>query len=194
MRKKTLYLQRNKNKHYIQFIQNHSRKNRKKLKVLVTQSSLILCDPVGYSPSGSSIHGILQARILEWVAIPFSRGSSQPRDPTRVPFIAGRYFTVRDTWEAHEQNGVTYLKCWEKNNSWVICFPCGTSGKESSCHCRRHITPPSVLDSPSKQKIRNDEAEHNNKINQLDIIDIYGLFHCNNRTHSNQVHMEHSPR
>ena len=39
-----------------------------------------LCDPMDYSQTGSSVHGILQARILEWVAIPFSRGSSQPRD------------------------------------------------------------------------------------------------------------------
>ena len=47
-----------------------------KVKVLVTQSCLTLCDPVDCSPPGSSVHGILQARILEWVAIPFSRGSS----------------------------------------------------------------------------------------------------------------------
>ena len=46
------------------------------VKVLVTQSCLTLCDPMDYSLPGSSAHGILQARILEWVAIPFSRGSS----------------------------------------------------------------------------------------------------------------------
>ena len=46
----------------------------------VTQSYLTLCDPVDYSPPGFSIHWILQARILEWVAISFSRGYSQPRD------------------------------------------------------------------------------------------------------------------
>ena len=43
---------------------------------------------------GSSVHGIVQARILEWVAISFSRGSSQPRDQTRVSHIAGRYFAI----------------------------------------------------------------------------------------------------
>jgi len=43
---------------------------------------------------GSSVRGILQARILEWGAIPFSRGSSQPRDETQVSFIAGRFFTI----------------------------------------------------------------------------------------------------
>ena len=46
------------------------------VKVLVAQSCLILCDPMDNSPPGSSAHGILQARILEWVAMPFSRGSS----------------------------------------------------------------------------------------------------------------------
>ena len=50
------------------------------VKVLVTQSCQTLFDPVDYSTLGSSVHGILQLRILEWVAIPFSRGSSQPRD------------------------------------------------------------------------------------------------------------------
>ena len=45
-------------------------------------------------PPGSSVHGILQARILEWVAIPFSRGSSQPRDRAQIFCLAGRFFTV----------------------------------------------------------------------------------------------------
>ena len=56
--------------------------------VKVTQLYLILCDPMDYTA-----HGIIQARILEWVAIPFSRGSSQPRDRTQVSRIAGRFFT-----------------------------------------------------------------------------------------------------
>ena len=56
----------------------------------VAQSCLTLCDPMDCSLPGSSLHGILQARILEWVAIPFSRGSSQPRDQTWVSCIAGR--------------------------------------------------------------------------------------------------------
>ena len=51
-------------------------------------------DSINYSPPGSSVHGILQARILGWVAISFSRGSSQPREWTRVPCIAGRFFTL----------------------------------------------------------------------------------------------------
>ena len=55
-----------------------------------------------YSLPGSSVHGIFQARILEWVAISFSRGSSQPRDWTRVSHIVGRCLTIWATREAHE--------------------------------------------------------------------------------------------
>ena len=61
---------------------------------LVAQSCPTLCDPVDCSPPGSSVHGILQARILQWVAISFSRGPSWPRDQTWVSCIAGRYFTI----------------------------------------------------------------------------------------------------
>ena len=64
------------------------------MKVKVTQSCLTLCVPTDHSPPGSSVCGILQARILEWVAIPFSRGSSQPRDETQVSHIAGGFFTI----------------------------------------------------------------------------------------------------
>ena len=53
-----------------------------------------LCDPMGCSPPGSSVHGISQARILGWVAISFSRGSSWPKDGTLVPYLAGRLFTA----------------------------------------------------------------------------------------------------
>ena len=62
--------------------------------VLVAQSCLTLCNPMDRNPPGSSVHGILQARILEWVTIPFSRRSSWPRDQTQVSFIAGRFFTI----------------------------------------------------------------------------------------------------
>ena len=53
-----------------------------------------LCDPMDCSLPGSSLHGILQARVLEWVAISFSRGSSRPRDQTRVSCIPGRRFNL----------------------------------------------------------------------------------------------------
>ena len=67
-----------------------------KVKVLVSQWCLTLYETMDCScpPPGSSIYGILQTRILEWVAMPFSRGSSQPRDGTWVSCLAGRFFTV----------------------------------------------------------------------------------------------------
>ena len=52
-----------------------------------SQSYLTLCDPTDHSPPGSSVHGILQARILEWVAMPFFREFSQPRDQTRIYYV-----------------------------------------------------------------------------------------------------------
>ena len=64
------------------------------VKVLVAQSCPTLCDPMDCSPPGSSVYGILQARILEWVAFPFSRGSSQPRDRAWVSGIAGGFLTI----------------------------------------------------------------------------------------------------
>ena len=68
--------------------------------VLVAQLCLTFRDCMDYNILGSSVHGILQARILEWVAIPFSTGSSQPRDQTWVSCIAGKFFTIWATREA----------------------------------------------------------------------------------------------
>ena len=68
--------------------------------VLVTQSWPTLCESMNCSLAGSSVHGILQARTLEWVAIPFSRWSSQPKDQTRVSCIASNFFTVWATRDA----------------------------------------------------------------------------------------------
>ena len=62
--------------------------------VLVSQLCLTLCDTMDSSPPDSSVHGILQARILEWVAISFSKGSSQPRECIQVSSLAGRFFTI----------------------------------------------------------------------------------------------------
>ena len=73
-------------------------KHFKKVKVKVSQSCPTLCDPMDYT-----VHGILQARILEWVAFPFSRGSSQPRDQTQVSLIAGGFFTSWATREAGDK-------------------------------------------------------------------------------------------
>ena len=73
------------------------------------QSCLILCNPMDCSLPVSSIHGILQARILEWVDIPLSWGSSRPRDrPASLtsPAFASRFFTTNATWEAQTVEGV----------------------------------------------------------------------------------------
>ena len=64
------------------------------MKVKAAQSCLTLCNPMDYT-----VQGILQAGTLEWVAVPFSRGSSQPRDRTQVSRIAGRFFTREFTGE-----------------------------------------------------------------------------------------------
>ena len=70
---------------------------------MLIQSCPTLCDPMDGSPPGSSVHGILQARILEWVAISFSKGSSQPRDwiclSLSSPALVGRFFTTSAPWE-----------------------------------------------------------------------------------------------
>ena len=63
---------------------------------LIVSDSL---DTMDWSPPGCSIHGILQARILEWLAMPFSRGSSQSRDWTQVSLIADRFVTIWVTWD-----------------------------------------------------------------------------------------------
>ena len=85
-----------------------------KVKVLVAQSCLMLCDPVDCSPPGSSVHGIMQARILEWAAISFSRGSSQPRDQTWVFCIASRF-----SYHLNHQ-GSPYCFSWHIASSFQI--------------------------------------------------------------------------
>ena len=67
----------------------------------VAQSCPTLCDPVDCNLLGLSVHGIFQARILEWIAISFSRGSSRPRDRTQVSRIGGRRFNL---WATREVN------------------------------------------------------------------------------------------
>ena len=86
-----------------------------KLKVLVAQSCLTLCNPMPCSSSGSSVDGILQVRILEWVAISFPRGSSWPRDWTHVSCIAGRFFTVWATGKVPQS--------YTKKVSWSMWNP-----------------------------------------------------------------------
>ena len=82
----------------------------------VTQSCLTLCDPIDYT-----VHGLLQTRILEWVAFPFYKGSSQPRDQTQVSHIVGEFFTSRAKWN-HKNAEVDTLSLlqWIKCESWMI--------------------------------------------------------------------------
>ena len=86
-----------------------------KVKVKATQLCLALCDPMY-----NTVHGILQARALEWVAFSFSRGPSKPRGQTQVSCIAGGFFTRWATREAHIQH------CW-KINIWNIALGNGAS-------------------------------------------------------------------
>ena len=71
-----------------------------KVKVLVAELCPTLHDPMDGRAPGSSVHVISQARILEWVAISFSKESSRPRDQTQVSYIAGEFFTIWATREA----------------------------------------------------------------------------------------------
>ena len=81
------------------------------MKVLVAQACPTLCDPMDYSLPGSSVIKILQARILEWIAIPFSRGFFQPRDQTWVSCITGKFSTLSATREAPDCVTLAKLLC-----------------------------------------------------------------------------------
>ena len=98
----------------------------------VAKSCMTLCDPIDYSLPGSCVHEIFQARILEWVAMPSSRGSSKPRDGTHVSCVVDKFFT-----------------CWAMVETLYICvcvcvcvcvyiciysLPWWLSGKESTCN------------------------------------------------------------
>ena len=94
---------------------------------LVAQLCPTLCDPMDRILPGSSVHGILQARILERVAMPFSRESSWHRDWTRVSCVAGRFFTVWATMEATRWSGWDWL-------SSVFCRWCRHIQETGSVH------------------------------------------------------------
>ena len=93
------------------------------VKVLVVQLCPTLCDPMDYSLPDSSVHRILQARILEWVAIPFSRRSSWPRHGTQVSHIAGRFLLSEPPGKTNRILLVQLLKSGivrcQSNASWV---------------------------------------------------------------------------
>ena len=99
-----------------------------KVKVKATQSCLTLCNPIDYT-----VHEPLQAKILEWVAYPFSRGSSRPRDRTGVCCIAGRFFTnwaIREALISDNLSLNDQLTCWALTSCQVIFYECTRSQKK----------------------------------------------------------------
>ena len=118
---------------------------------LVTKSSLTLCGPMDCSPPGSSVHGISQGRILEWVAISYSRASSWARDQTHVYCITGRFYTI---WATREAPPLVLFKTsvltsthgnypsWSLRHNilkaMVPGLPWWSSGYESACQCKGH--------------------------------------------------------
>ena len=100
-------------------IKKRCKNTQKESETEVAQSCLTLCDPMDGCLPGSEIHGIFQARILEWAAISFSRGSSQPRDRTCVFCIADRRLTV---WAKkrfnNTQKNCTNRSSWPRKSRW----------------------------------------------------------------------------
>ena len=80
-------------------------------------SCLTLWDPMDCSPPGSSVHGILQARMLEWIAMPSSRGSHRPGHWTQLSHIEGEFFTIWATREAHHSPYPPESQCTKNQNS-----------------------------------------------------------------------------
>ena len=134
-----------------------------------------LCDPMDCSPPSSSVQGILQARTLEWVAVPSSRGSSwhriKPR-PLMSPASAGGFFTTSATWEAatvRDPHGVLLPRvssflCTQEKGFEFFCVSSPDisvldvttlilwNGKKSTCQCRRHGFNPWVRKMPWRRK------------------------------------------
>ena len=86
--------------------------------LLVAQLCPALCGPMDRSPPGSSVHGILQARILEWISIPFSRWTSWPRGQTQVSCIAGRFFTI---WATGKTLPISHNWLWNVERWALLC-------------------------------------------------------------------------
>ena len=109
---------------------------------LVAQSCPTLCDTIDCSPPGSSVHGILQARILEWVAMPCSRGSSWPRDRTWVSCIAGGFFTAEPPGKTKVLSSIPDIMPWgavllHMTESWLgeRPFRILAAAQEGYSHC-----------------------------------------------------------
>ena len=162
------------------------------------QLCLTLCDPMDCSPPGSSVHGILQARILEWVAISSSRGSSWPRDRTHASCsscIAGRFFTTEAPGKPSESCSVM-SDCLQLYSPWN--FPGQNTGVGSlsllqrifltqgsnpgPLHCRQILYQLSHLGNPSNSTTGDIPWEnHNWKIH------MYPSVHCSTIYNSQDI-------
>ena len=127
---------------------DQSGKNKKIVKVKVAQNCPTLCDPMDYT-----VHGILKARILKWIAFSFSGGSSQPRDQTEVSRIAGRLYT---SWAT--KGSPSTLK-WEAYLLQRI-FPTQGSNR-SLLHCRQILYQLSYQGSLKKINRKQIKTDHN---------------------------------
>ena len=122
----------------------------------VAQSCWTLCGHMDCSPPGSSVHGIFQARILEWVAVPTSRGSSQPRDQTHISCIGRQILYHWTTWEAlmYTCLGVCMLSCfshvWLFTTLWTVAHqaPLFSGFSQQECWSGSPFLPPGDLPNP----------------------------------------------
>ena len=103
--------------------------------MLVAQLCLTLCDPLDCSPLGLSVHGILQARILEWVAIPLFRGFSWPREQTCSPALQADSYHL--TYQGSQGSAYFSLNIINILAMHFLGFPGCVCGKESACQCRK---------------------------------------------------------
>ena len=138
-------------------------------------SGVQLCDPMGCSPPGSLVHGIFQARILEWVAISFSRWSSRPRDRTWVSHIVGRCFTVWATRDAEpwwtatnfpkKKNNQGSLKCAENTNKQAVST--GWFKEHWACYLNikknRDMVRKRIKETPLKWILRKSESQSDSR-------------------------------
>ena len=96
--------------HIYSFLDRIDKEMERKWKVLFTQSCSTLWDPMHCSPPGSSVHRILQARMLEWVAIPFSRGFSQPRDQPGSPALQAHSLSTKPPGKPRRLESLLFIK------------------------------------------------------------------------------------
>ena len=125
------------------------------------QLYLTLCDPIDCSPPGSSVHGILQARVLEWVVIHFSRGSSWPRDQTPVSHIASKFFTIWATRETQrnlqrcnfQSGSLRVISVPSFQGNWLTCYSSGSFTLKTEKWAYFFLTACSCLDKPASHKV-----------------------------------------